>query len=779
MAENKKTVKISYGGKNFFLPPDEKIRQMVIDAGFPEGQPINSSEILKKRTLNQYLGFRGFIECGSRSAETGITALGWKYVNPKYLAKEADKKLDNLLLKEYSFSRVMKALNGELTLLTPTEFRKKYNPLVETVLKRKRNGDKPATLRERIEKLHIELFEDDAANKNLYHFISKKSVFIGKEDLGKVLRRRYFSGQDISFSMSKDNHVGDTLYKQALLGAKKISSNIPGQRSLNLDVDACFTDFVEKLTGISSLHFARSGYGKAKIFGRLGEHFTKFLLYWARALEDSLKNDFESREFYRYFPSIKYIHPEPEKRIAMLGYANSNFIKNTILHPDLLLGEGWAVEIKTGLVNPANSKLASMRKAYIDNPELGFVFKKPADRVWLPSCSQETLKNPEDAKYIEGATFVLHSPEKLVEKAVLVLESDGFPVLTYETFREYFEILMNNLDKKGFFDELRRAAPSLREPYSIMDIYDQAATQPHRLQPYSNLPKLEWYVDLIKTISELGRTLYEKQKKSPKIFTYIGGSSASSSQQISSISQKSNSKGQYGVFRKSIAKLEPASIVSYLESNSSIITDLLEDRQFFECFVEDELPAEKLKLDDIVFIDLECAAPSENRFSRIISMPFLVGMLHYEHGFAVNSYFCSTPEEEAPALFAFSDALKKARLAVTFNGKAYDYKILRERMISNYIRPELPAHLDILNVVKKFPKKSFPDNKLLTFERIIFGYKRKGDIPGDEIGQVYEDFLKTGNTDNVLRVLDHNSKDLLSTAALLAYVGQNKGRIIY
>ena len=82
-------------------------------------------------------------------------------------------------------------------------------------------------------------------------------------------------------------------------------------------------------------------------------------------------------------------------------------------------------------------------------------------------------------------------------------------------------------------------------------------------------------------------------------------------------------------------------------------------------------------------------------------------------------------------LTAFTKRLSDTSLLVTFNG---------QRMISVcggaciLIRfQRLPPHLDLLPVTKKLWKNRLPNCKLQTLERVCYGYKREGDLPGSEM----------------------------------------------
>ena len=126
------------------------------------------------------------------------------------------------------------------------------------------------------------------------------------------------------------------------------------------------------------------------------------------------------------------------------------------------------------------------------------------------------------------------------------------------------------------------------------------------------------------------------------------------------------------------------------------------------------------------------------------------------------------------AYLAMGRIVKEKNILLSFNGKSYDYPLLRSRFILN--RMDNPftgyAHLDLLHVARRIWKGILENCSLETIERRIFMFSRFGDIGGWLIPQAYFDFVRTGNSLEIKRIIGHNVLDLMSLARLLLHMNQ-------
>ncbi len=177
-----------------------------------------------------------------------------------------------------------------------------------------------------------------------------------------------------------------------------------------------------------------------------------------------------------------------------------------------------------------------------------------------------------------------------------------------------------------------------------------------------------------------------------------------------------------------------------------------------------------LNLREALFIDTETTGLAGGTGT----LAFLVGVGYFsgEH-FVVRQYFLRQPHEESAMLKALQQHLEAAQGLVSFNGKSFDIPLLLSRTILNRMRLDfgrLP-HVDVLHASRRMWKDRVPECSLGNLETQILGKTRSDDVPSFLIPQIYFDFVRTGKTAQLAEIFAHNRQDLVTTAALLAYLG--------
>ena len=144
-----------------------------------------------------------------------------------------------------------------------------------------------------------------------------------------------------------------------------------------------------------------------------------------------------------------------------------------------------------------------------------------------------------------------------------------------------------------------------------------------------------------------------------------------------------------------------------------------------------------------------------------------VGLVDGER-FRVRQYFMRDYHEEAALLHALAEELRRFDRLVTFNGKMFDVPLLDARFRLNRGRFPLAEapHLDLLHPARRLWKARLESCRLQSLEAELMGLRRTGDIPGEEIPQVYFDWVRRRDARMLARVFEHNRQDIVSLAAL-------------
>lgn len=170
---------------------------------------------------------------------------------------------------------------------------------------------------------------------------------------------------------------------------------------------------------------------------------------------------------------------------------------------------------------------------------------------------------------------------------------------------------------------------------------------------------------------------------------------------------------------------------------------------------------------DLLVIDTETTGLSGGSGN----FAFLLGMAEVRpNGLKLTQIFLPDFEHETVLLSQLSEKIKSKNLLGSYNGKAFDWPLLETRYLLNRQRPTSPEeHLDFLFIARRLFKNSISPLSLSNLEGELLKRPRVGDIPGELIPQTYFDYLITGNPYPLKKILAHNLKDLVATAALGLY----------
>lgn len=157
------------------------------------------------------------------------------------------------------------------------------------------------------------------------------------------------------------------------------------------------------------------------------------------------------------------------------------------------------------------------------------------------------------------------------------------------------------------------------------------------------------------------------------------------------------------------------------------------------------------------------------------AIAFLLGMAWFdaEQRLNVEQLLLRSPGDEPAVLTVLEQRLASAGLLVSYNGKAFDWPLLKGRFVMN--RRKIPAdlpHLDLLHIGRRLHRTRLGACRLKTLESEVLGFERGEDVDGGDVPARYQHFLRTGDEEALRQVVEHNAWDVVSMAALVGLYGE-------
>ena len=161
--------------------------------------------------------------------------------------------------------------------------------------------------------------------------------------------------------------------------------------------------------------------------------------------------------------------------------------------------------------------------------------------------------------------------------------------------------------------------------------------------------------------------------------------------------------------------------------------------------------------EDFLFFDIETLG----LFNRPI---ILIGAAKFNgDALSINQYFLKDLNQEPEALNQFLSQIGPKTVLVSYNGKSFDVPYIRERL-SYYGMPHIKemTHFDMLHFSRRAWRSRYPNCRLVTLEKYLFGVERHDDVPSALVPEFYETYLRTGNIGPVIPIIEHNRQDLIT-----------------
>ena len=160
------------------------------------------------------------------------------------------------------------------------------------------------------------------------------------------------------------------------------------------------------------------------------------------------------------------------------------------------------------------------------------------------------------------------------------------------------------------------------------------------------------------------------------------------------------------------------------------------------------------------------------------NVAFMIGLGYYEGAeFHIEQLLIRNPAEEAAMLAYFNSLLSRFTHLVTYNGRTFDWPILKNRYVLHRMKL---AHgqirqLDFLYASRSLWRHTQSSCRLGQIEEKRLGFTRKDDTPGSLAPSLYFEYLANKRLEVLQGVFVHNEQDILSLAGLAIHLSRILG----
>jgi uncharacterized protein len=179
-----------------------------------------------------------------------------------------------------------------------------------------------------------------------------------------------------------------------------------------------------------------------------------------------------------------------------------------------------------------------------------------------------------------------------------------------------------------------------------------------------------------------------------------------------------------------------------------------------------------LPIEQICFLDTETTGLAGGTGT----VAFLVGLGWWKKSddqtpwqFRLEQYLIDDFPHEAELMPRLIERLSRFTTICTYNGKSFDWPLLRTRAMLHRIPPKQlnHHHLDLLHFSRRLWAQRLGSVTLKNVELSILDFDRGPDIDGAEIPDIFFQMARSGHAPRINSVLDHNAWDIISLSRLL------------
>ncbi|MCL6593074.1 MAG: ribonuclease H-like domain-containing protein [Alicyclobacillus sp.] len=174
-----------------------------------------------------------------------------------------------------------------------------------------------------------------------------------------------------------------------------------------------------------------------------------------------------------------------------------------------------------------------------------------------------------------------------------------------------------------------------------------------------------------------------------------------------------------------------------------------------------------VSLDQLRWYDIEATGLGQGAGT----VPFLHAVAQVEGDeLVVRQYFLADYTGEAELLQGLIQAFPERTVVITFNGKSYDWPLLRSRLLLHRLSLPDPVHADLLHASRRLWRGHLARASLTGVEAAVLGIERNNDLPGHAAPARYFAYLAGAGVDALEPVFAHNAADVCSLVVLWAAV---------
>ncbi|KRE93184.1 hypothetical protein ASG89_06675 [Paenibacillus sp. Soil766] len=177
-----------------------------------------------------------------------------------------------------------------------------------------------------------------------------------------------------------------------------------------------------------------------------------------------------------------------------------------------------------------------------------------------------------------------------------------------------------------------------------------------------------------------------------------------------------------------------------------------------------------VRLEELLFFDTETTGLGVGAGN----VPFMVGIGYYTGElFTVEQLMIRNPAEEHAMLVYLQELLGRYTHIVSYNGRTFDWPILKNRFVLNRLKlddSEL-LQLDLLYASRSLWRNTLPSCRLSKVEESRLGFERIDDVPGSMAPALYFQYLAEKDPGVLQGVFIHNEHDIVTLAALTVHFG--------